>query len=258
MRSAIRDARGILALLMLAAVLAGCAEGPGGSILQGRGIDAERLNNAIVADDVGYVRALVEARRISVDQYIPAPGYAEGTPLITLAGKAASLGVLRYLIQAGANVNAHTPAAETALMLASYFSGTPGGRSPREHENAVQMLIDAGASVENLPHHYTPLAYAAYQGHDRIVQFLLARGARVNGDAENNQVYVNTALMMAAIQGHQRTVMLLLKAGADPRIRVKDGMNAAELARKHNHLHIAQMLNCMERHGAAHGGMQSC
>lgn len=241
-------------VLALAALFSGCA-----SVPDGRTLDADRLNNAIVADEVSYVRALVQARTLSVDQVIPAPGYMEGTPLITIAAKSAALDVLQFLIRSGANVNARTPAAETAVMLAAYFAGDgPSGRPESDYLRALAMLADAGASVENDSHHYTPLAYAAYQGHDRILRFLLERGARVNGDAEDNTVYVNSALMMAAIQGHERTAMLLLKAGADARLRVKDGMTAAELARKNNHQRLANMLTCAERHAGGAMPMQSC
>lgn len=218
-------------------LLAGCAQMPGGKA------DTERLRNAIAIDDVGYLQEAVRSGRVGVNQHIPAPGYLEGTPLITIAGRYGSLESLRYLIAAGANVNARTPAGETALMLASYFSADD---SPR-YERAVRTLVEAGANLENEPHHYTPLAYAAYQGHDRIVRYLIESGARVNGDAQDGVVYINTPLMMAAIQGHTDTAMWLLRAGADPRIRIYLGNTAAELAQKYNHGSLIRSLRCAER-----------
>jgi ankyrin repeat protein len=118
---------------------------------------------------------------------------------------------------------------------------------------AARMLVESGSSLENAPHNYTPLAYAAYAGHNRIVRYLLERGARVNGDAEDGVVYVNTPLMMAAIQGHLETTVWLLRAGADPRIRVYLGHTAAELAMKNNHAHIAGLLRCAETAGPGDG-----
>lgn len=240
--------RALAAGLMVLSLLPGCAQMPGGSA------DTERLRNAISIDDVGYVQEVVRSGKISVNQRVPMPGYQEGTPLVTIAARYGALNVLRYLISAGANVNARTPAGETALMLASYFS--EGGVN--SYEKAVQLLVEAGASLENEPHNYTPLAYAAYQGHDRIVRYLIERGARVNGDAEDGLVYVNTPLMMAAIQGHRDTALWLLRAGADPRIRIYLGSTAAELAQKNNHQNIFSVLRCAESLVPGEAVLQKC
>jgi len=225
-------------------ILMGCAGQP----IASRAIDPIRLVNAIVADDAGYVRDMIASGALTVNQRIPAPAYMEGTPLITIAARSASLNVLRYLISAGADVNARTPAAETPLMLAAFFQDdtVPNAASFERHEAAVRLLIAAGAELENDAHHYTPLAYAAYQGRERTVRYLLERGARVDADAENGMCYVNTPLMMASIQGHLNLAITLLRAGADPRIRVKDGLTARELALKYRHGSLAQALACAE------------
>jgi ankyrin repeat protein len=225
--------------------LTGCA----GVALDGRQLDVEGLNNAIKSDNVEYFRAAVKSGAIDVNQQIPAPGYLEGTPVITVAAKFAALDILRYLIDAGANVNALTPVNETPVMLAAFFyeeGRDSGAHSNDRHEQAVRMLVAAGAYLENGEFDYTPLAYAAYQGHDRIVNFLLERGARVDADARDGRSYVNTPLMMAAIQGHRRTTDSLLRAGANPRVRGYHGQTAAELAVKYKHMNIFQLLKCAE------------
>lgn len=230
--------------LIVLSLLAGCAQLPGGTA------DTDRLRNAIAIDDTGYLEEAVRSGRVGVNQRIPIPGYLEGTPLITIAARYGSVKVLRYLISAGANVNSRTPIGETALMLASYFASddSQGGAAPGErYEQAVRMLVEAGSSLENEPHHYTPLAYAAYQGNDRIVRYLVERGARVNGDAEDGIVYVNTPLMMASIQGHVDTALWLLRAGADARVRIHHGNTAAELAQKNNHGNLIGALRCAEQ-----------
>jgi ankyrin repeat protein len=109
------------------------------------------------------------------------------------------------------------------------------------------MLVEAGASLENLAYRYTPLAYAAYQGNERIVHYLIERGARVNGGAQRGGTYINTPLMMAAMQGHERIVRALLRAGADADVRVYGGHTAAEFAAKYNHRALAQLLTCAQR-----------
>lgn len=227
-----------------------------------RALDIERLNNAIVADNVSYVRTVIESGMASVNHRIPAPGYMEGTPLLTIAARSASLSVLRYLLAAGANVNARTPANETAVMLAAFFfdDDAQAGPSYQRHEAAVRLLVSAGAHLENDPHHYTPLSYASYQGHERIVRFLLERGARVDADAdgENGTTYINTPLMMAAMMGRFDAVRRLLQAGADARIRVHQGHTALELAAKYNHRNLVPVLQCAERRAAGLSSAHGC
>ena len=221
--------------------VAGCA-GVGGS--HRSGLDVEDLNNAITLDDVSYIQAAV-ARGLNVNQSIQAPGYSNGAPLIALAARSASIRTLRYLIAAGADVNARTPVNETPLMLAAYFR-EEGASSAECHDEAVRVLLDAGANLEN-PYNYTALAYAAYNDRQRAMRFLIERGAKLDADAVNQLVYVNTPLMMATIQGHREAVRALLRAGADPLVRVRGGNTAREFAVKYRHTHIEPMLVCAER-----------
>src|SRR5690606_32660122 len=95
---------------LLAVLVSGCAGLP----TPGTRLDPTQLGNAIVSDHVEYVRAAIEARVASVNERVPAPVYAEGTPLITIAARAGAVNVVRYLIDVGADINARTPAAETA------------------------------------------------------------------------------------------------------------------------------------------------
>ena len=238
--------RAAAASALLTSLMAGC-----GTMQPGSGplsLDPVRMVNAIAMDDVRYVRGAVESKVVSVNQLVPAPAYMEGTPLITIAARAGALDVLQYLIKTGADVNARTPAGETPLMLAAYFGvGEEGAQSYARHESAVHLLVAAGASVENEPHHYTALAYAAYKGRDQTLRYLMEHGASVNANVDNGITYVNTPLMMAAITGHLDTAVMLLNAGADPRVRVKDGLTAHDLAVKNRHEQLAHLLACAER-----------
>jgi ankyrin repeat protein len=165
--------------------------------------------------------------------------------MIALAARAASIRTLRYLITAGADVNARTPVNETPLMLAAYFR-EDGESSVDRHDEAVRILLAAGAHLEN-PYNYTPLAYAAYNDRQLAMRYLIERGARLDADAVNRLVYVNTPLMMATIQGHREAVRTLLRAGADPLVRVHGGNTAREFAVKYRHTHIEPLLACAER-----------
>jgi hypothetical protein len=249
--------RFLASILSVAALtLAGCAGvgGPGGAG------DVDRVNNALVTDDVGFLRGAIQAGTLTPDQRVSTAGYPDGAPLITIAARAASLEVLRFLISAGADVNARTPVGETPLMLAAFFFDEALeaiGRAFERHEQAVRLLVSSGAQLDNLPYHYTPLAYAAYRGNDRVVRYLIERGAKVNADAADGGTYVNTPLMMAAIQGHEAIARVLLRAGADADVRVYGGHTAAELAAKYNHAALSQLLLCAQRqYGVASSGPQ--
>lgn len=250
--------RHIAACAVLVLALGGCTTLPSGS----GPIEAQALHEAIVADDVQFVTAAVQSGRANVNQRIPAPVYAEGTPLITIAARAGAVRVMRFLIAARADLDARTPVNETALMLAAYFRGLKeeDAAAPysERHESIVRLLVEAGASLENEPYNYTPLAYAAYQGHDRIIRYLLDKGARVNPDADAEICYVNTPLMMAAIQGHQSSARLLLRAGANARVRVHQGLTAAELAAKYEGKNLVSLLRCAERMGSGERFAQHC
>jgi len=222
--------------------VAGCA-GPGGSYTAG---DADSLLNAIALDDVGAVKAAV-GRGVSPNQRIPAPGYSTGAPLLALAARAGSVEVMRYLISMKADVNARTPVSETPLMLASYFrEGDSESSSADRHDEAIRILVEAGAQIENEPNNYTPLAYAAFNNRQRALRYLIERGARLDADAQNRIAYVNTPLMMGAIQGHREIVRTLLRAGADPLVRVHHGNTAREFAIKYRHTHVEPLLACAE------------
>ena len=238
----------IILCTLLGVGLGGCAHQPASL----DSVDTERLSNAIAADDGAYIRAALHSNLLSANQSLPALGYQEGVPLLTIAARYAALDVIRVLLAAGAEVNARTPDGDTALMLASFFFHEDRQRntnSYEQHEKAVRLLVGAGASIENEPHHYTPLAYAAYQGHDKIVHLLIERGARVDGDADQDEglTYVNTPLMMAAIQGNHGTAVSLLRHGANARIRVRGGHTAAEFAQKYNHYELFRALRCAEQ-----------
>jgi ankyrin repeat protein len=229
--------------LVAAALVSGCA-----TTVDPRSVDGESLYSAISVDDSSYVRAAVKSGVINPNQYIVAPGYSRGAPLIALAARSGSLDVLQYLIQAGADVNARTSYGETALMLASFFMSDSEGRgaSYEQHEKAAQMLVAAGASLEAARDGYTPLSYAAYQGRVRTIRFLLTRGAQVDGSVRDGVIYLPTPLMMATMMGHEESALLLLEAGANPRLRVAAGSTAMELAQKYHQTHLFPMLKCAE------------
>ena len=74
---------------------------------------------------------------------------------------------------------------------------------------------------------YTPLHYAAYLGHEHVIEALLACDADVNALTSAGC----TPVFLAAQQGHVHAVRLLLAAGAKPEIPEKaHGMTAVDVA----------------------------
>ena len=74
----------MLIVLVAVAIAAGCASNPTGPL------DTQALGSAIAIDDTSYVRSLVDAKTISVNQVAAGIGYA-AAPMITVAARNASL-----------------------------------------------------------------------------------------------------------------------------------------------------------------------
>ena len=109
------------------------------------------------------------------------------------AVKAADLTVMRMLLDTGANANLAIKNGGTPLMLAA------GGGPPRSQEDevvdkaaradpveVVRMILDAGADVNaSNDQENTALHLAALRGNDKVVQYLISRGAKL--DVKNKQ-----------------------------------------------------------------------
>lgn len=81
-------------------------------------------------------------------------------------------------------------------------------------ERILSFLLDAGANP-NSPDGYA-LQQASSQGHLKIVETLLSRGADVNNVSEMHPS--RTALQAACNSGHVKVTKLLLKWGANPNL----------------------------------------
>jgi ankyrin repeat protein len=116
------------------------------------------------------------------------------------------LGVLRYLLDEGAQVDLEDPKGWTALYRACCLD--------RGLEVVLLLLehgADAAAAVHDGP---TPLMAASYGGHTEVVALLLAHGCG-NIDLQDSNDGA-TALHEACWLVDRGVVRLLLGAGADP------------------------------------------
>jgi len=218
-----------------------------GADMPGRASDAVIVNRDTeprvqAAIDAIYRRDEAAVRRaLAEDKTLATAADAEGSTLLMHAAYAGSLGGMRMLIDAGADVNAAnsrratalhwaaTDAAKMKLLLASKAdinARTAEGRTPL-HAAALQpdgtalvrLLIEAGADVnaKNIVGQ-TPL-FAAVAASLESTKLLLASGANPNAVAETGL----TPIMVPLLPGAAR---ILVDAGADVRLRGKKGETA--------------------------------
>jgi hypothetical protein len=94
----------------------------------------------------------------------------------------------------------------------------------------VKLLATRGADP-NLPdaavNSWTPLLHAVHKAQPGAISALLDAGANANGADSHGQ----TPLMMAAGYGYTDIVKILLAHGANPRLPMRDGVTAIDLAR---------------------------
>jgi len=205
------------------------------------------LAQDVERDDDRSVRRAIESGEATPDTRVPTVEYGEpGVPILVLAARAGSVRVVRLLVSLKADLNAKTPAGETALMLASFIPDEPTGSGPpvtTAHFEIVRILVEAGATVEN-PGQLTAAAYAAYAGHLEILRYLLDRGASPDGGVSSDVARFPTPLTMAIMQDRKDAAHLLLERGANPRIKTSAGDDAPSLARKVNRADLVPLLEC--------------
>ena len=195
---------------------------------------ADSMIKAVKFDDVSAVRKLLSQ---GVD-----PNLVDntGTPLLVIAAREKSDKV-GALLADNPNIDLEKldPAGENAMMLAAL----------NDDLNFVNMLIAKDAEVNKKG--WTPLHYAATNGHDDMVKVLLDHSAYIDSGSPNG----TTPLMMAARGGHLSTVKLLLDEGADLRVKNQLGLTAVDFAKQYHEKDVAEglaaRLAAMQNQGAA-------
>jgi ankyrin repeat protein len=103
---------------------------------------------------------------------------------------------------------------------------------------AAALLAGADANAFDGTRDWTPLLWAAYEGHATAIAALLAAGARVDGVDSIG----NTPLMWAAICGRRAAIDALLAAGADVNHANPSDHRALHVAFRDGHLDAARVL----------------
>ncbi|TSA12768.1 MAG: ankyrin repeat domain-containing protein [Betaproteobacteria bacterium] len=158
----------------------------------------ESLFEAVTAADVDRVRAVL-AGGIDCNQRS-----ADGATPLMLAAHSGNPGLVKVLLDAGADVNAADERGWGALMKAAYNADLDRGFA-----DVVQLLIDAGADVEApIGYGIRPLMLAAGYGETAVVETLLRAGADVLARNEGGL----TALMMVKQKHYVDVINLLHEA----------------------------------------------
>ena len=125
----------------------------------------------------------------------------DGNTLLMIASRQGHADMVTMLLERKASVARQTPAGDTALLMASL-----GG-----HLDVVKLLVEAGAPVQG-GKGWQPIHYAAFNGANDVVAYLLDHGADKDAIAPANEF---TPLMLAVRNGHGDTAQLLLSRGSD-------------------------------------------
>ena len=124
----------------------------------------------------------------------------EATPL-WCAAAVGHLGIVKLLVEYGANVNSKTSSKSIALRAACYDG----------HLNIAKFLVQHGADINALNHNqFNCLDLACWKGHYSLAEYLIQKGVDLNNKDSNGC----TALHECAENGYTEIIDLLLKHGA--------------------------------------------
>jgi uncharacterized protein len=173
---------------------------------------ADNLLMPIKRDDV---RAVTAAIQTGVN---PNSEVLDQGPILVVAAREKSVAVLASLLKLSQiDVNKESKNGENALMLAALHGDL----------ETVKALVKRGANV-NKPL-WTPLHYAAANGHLSVVEFLVENDAYIDAESPNN----TTPLMMAARHKNITVMRWLAENGADPTYTNHSGLNAASYMKRY-------------------------
>jgi ankyrin repeat protein len=138
--------------------------------------------------------------------------------------------VLQALLAAGASLDLTTDDGTTPLMAAAglgratYTPREPRGIRSQTAEQAVKVLLDAGAEINAVNEaDFTALHGAAFRGLNEVVQYLVERGANINArDFKGRTPYrlAEGSKQSFQFQSWPETAELFVKLGADTRLGV--------------------------------------
>jgi ankyrin repeat protein len=134
------------------------------------------------------------------------------TPLLIAAGRPGAAGVVRLLLEKGADPKARDIRGENTIFRAAFSGDT----------DILRLLVDKGADVNGrTSDSITALMEAAVHGNSRMIEILLARDADTRAHDEEGY----TALTSAVSYHDFTPFRLLISKGADPTYRSMSGQD---------------------------------
>jgi ankyrin repeat protein len=170
-----------------------------------------------------------ESRHITNETALELPGREEEASFrqSALDGE---LEKVKMLLKQGVDSNAADEEGRTALMLASYNG----------HSEIVLVLLDDGAEIDRRDSmDRTALIYGATGSFPETVRILLENGADPN-IVDSGEHF--SPLMYAAAEGHLEVVKELIQHGAKRNLLDVDGDDAATFAEQNGHIQVAEYL----------------
>ena len=166
---------------------------------------------ALRMDDTAAVKELL-ARGFDVNTLDP-----QGRHGLAIAISEPSPKVARLLVDTSKiDLNVQTAQGESPLMLAAL----------KGELALAEKMVKNGADVNKTG--WTPLHYAASNGHLTLIRLLLENHAYIDAESPNG----TTPLMMASMYGSPQAVSLLLEEGADPMLKNQQGLTALQFAQR--------------------------
>jgi ankyrin repeat protein len=185
--------------------------------------EIDRFFRQISLDDVGGVKKSLlnkDLRPDTLSKYGDSP--------LPYAVKEDSYKVFKYLTQVpDIDINMENKNTENALMMCAFKGNL---------ELVKYLVEDKGAEIEK--DGWSPLHYAATNGHLQIVEYLVNKEADVDIESPNK----TTPLMMAARFGHIQVVKYLLDQEADLSLQNDQQLTAIDFAAMNNQREIVDGL----------------
>lgn len=185
---------------------------------------ADNIVDALSSARLGDTTQLVDLLKAGV---APDTVDEQGNSLLMLAAREGQVPTVKTLLRYKPKVSHRNLAGDSAVMLATL----------RGDIETVNLLLEAGAEFDH--DGWTPLIYAAFEGHLELVERFLALGANVNALAPNG----SNALMFAARNGHVPVVLRLLKTDIDLEQQNDRGFTAETFALSNKNTDIADLIN---------------
>jgi len=159
--------------------------------------------------------------------------WAEWTAL-QLASAHDHVKIVKFLLEAEADINSKDRSGNTALMLASLYGSS----------TVIKLLLKFGANVNDRNNDAeTPLMLACISGDITTIRTLIKSGADLNAKDARNR----TPLILACMIGRADIVKLLLEAGANVNETDDSGYTVLDRASISNNTEIIKLL---EAYGA--------